>query len=118
TARLAPDQYALTRQVQAACDSGKFFAARITGKTPPAHPDTEQTFEELHKRVHSVVEYLRGYNAGDFEGADAREVALAFAPGKAMKASDYLGEMSLPNFYFHLSMAYAILRHNGVELGK
>lgn len=117
-ARLAPDQYALTRQVQATCDLAKFTAARLSGKTPPAHPDTEQTIEELHARVRSVLVYLRTFTAADFEGADSREVPLSFAPGKAMKGADYLVEMSLPNFYFHASMVYAILRHNGVELGK
>lgn len=117
-ARLAPDQYALTRQVQAACDAGKFAAARLTGKTPPAHPDTETTMEQLHARVRSVVEYLRTFHAADFDGATDRVVALPFAPGKGMKGNDYLCEMALPNFYFHIAMAYAILRHNGVDLGK
>jgi uncharacterized protein len=117
-ARLAPDQYALTRQVQAACDSAKFLAARLSGKTPPSHPDTEQTMEELHARVRAVAEYLRTFTAADFEGAEDRTVPLPFLPGKGMKGGDYLTEMSVPNFYFHVAMAYAILRHNGVELGK
>jgi len=117
-ARLAPDMYPLTRQVQAACDAAKFAAARITGKTPPAHPDTETNIEELHARVRSVVEYLKTFHAADYEGADGRMVPLAFMPGKGMKGNDYLCEMALPNFYFHLTMAYGILRHNGVDLGK
>lgn len=118
TARLAPDQYALTRQVQAACDGGKFIAARLSGKTAPSHPDTETTLEQLHARIRSVVEYLRTFTAADFEGAETRDIALPFVQGKAMKGVDYLNEMALPNFYFHVSMAYAILRHNGVDLGK
>src|SRR5262249_49317832 len=117
-ARLAPDQYALTKQVQAACDTAKFTAARLSGKTPPSHADTEQTMTELHARVRSVVEFLRTITPGDFEGAETREVPLSFMPGKAMRGSDYIVEMALPNFYFHLNMTYAILRHNGVELGK
>lgn len=118
TARLAPDQYALTRQVQASCDAAKFTAARLTGKSPPAHPDTETTLEELHARIRSVVEFLGTVSEGDFEGAAERTVGLPFAPGKGMKGADYLVEMALPNFYFHITTAYAILRHNGVPLGK
>lgn len=117
-ARLAPDQYALTRQVQAACDAAKFFAARLAGKTPPSHPDTETTLEELHARIRTVLEYLRGFSDADLEGAESRIVPLGFAPGKGLTGADYLTQMALPNFYFHVSMAYAILRHNGVPLGK
>jgi len=116
--RLAPDQYPLVRQVQAACDAAKFAAARLSGKAPPAHPDTEATMDELHARIRAVVEYLGTFTAADFEGAEARDVVLPFMPGKGMKGEDYLTEMALPNFYFHVNMAYAILRHNGVPLGK
>jgi uncharacterized protein len=118
TSRLAPDQYALTRQVQAACDSAKFTAARLSGKTAPSHPDTETTLEELHARIRAVVEFLGTFTEADFEGAEARTVALPFAPGKGMNGADYLTEMALPNFYFHVTTAYAILRHNGVPVGK
>lgn len=118
TSRLAPDQYALTRQVQAACDAAKFAAARVTGKTPPSHPDTETTVEELHARIRAVVDYLGTFTEADFEGAEKRSVALPFAAGKAIAGADYLTEMALPNFYFHVTHAYAILRHNGVPLGK
>jgi hypothetical protein len=118
SARLAPDQYALLRQVQAACDSAKFAAARVAGKTPPVHDDGEQTWDELIARLDSVVQYLGTFTAADFEGAEERVVALPFMPGKGAKGEVYLNEMALPNFYFHVSMAYAILRHNGVSLGK
>jgi uncharacterized protein len=117
-ARLAPDQYALTRQIQAVCDGAKFTCARLSGKTPPSHPDTETTVEQLHARIRTVVEYLGSFSAADFEGAEAREIVLPFMPTKAMKGADYLSEMALPNFYFHVAHAYAILRHNGVPLGK
>lgn len=117
-ARLAPDQYPLTRQVQAACDAAKFLAARLSGRTPPAHPDTETTMEQLHARVRSVIDYVSGIEQEAYEGAYERIVPLPFMPGKGMKGADYLMEMALPNFYFHVSMAYAILRHDGVELGK
>ncbi|MEZ4296979.1 MAG: DUF1993 domain-containing protein [Polyangiaceae bacterium] len=117
-ARLAPDQYPLVRQVQAACDAAKFLAARLAGKTAPAHPDTETTFAELHTRIRAVMEYIGGFSAEDFKGGEERTVPLGFMPGKGLVGSDYMVEMALPNFYFHTCMAYAILRHNGVELGK
>ena len=117
-ARLAPDQYPLVRQVQSACDTAKFTAARLTGKEAPKHPDTEATLDELHARVKAVVDYLRTFKESDFAGAESRKVELSFLPGKVMSTSDYLNEMALPNFYFHAAHAYAILRHNGVPLGK
>jgi hypothetical protein len=116
--RLAPDMFPLVRQVQAACDSAKFAAARTAGKEPPSHPDTEQTFEELRARIATVVSYLDGFHASDFDGADARKVSLPRWEGKSMTAADYLVEHAVPNFFFHLTTAYAILRHNGVDVGK
>ena len=118
TSRLAPDQYPLVRQVQSACDGAKFAAARLTGKEAPKHPDTEQTMEELRARVASCIEYLGTFTEADFKGAADRSVALPFLEGKTILGTDYLNEMVLPNFYFHLTTAYAILRHNGVGLGK
>ena len=116
--RLAPDQYALVRQVQAACDAAKTAAARLTGEEPPKHPDTEQTLEEIRARIRTCITYLESKKPEQFAGADTRPVALPFIPGKLILGADYVHELSLPNFYFHLSMAYAILRHNGVDLGK
>lgn len=116
--RLAPDQFPLLKQVQAACDQAKTAAARITGREPPKHPDTEVTFDELKARIATVKRYLAEFSAKDFEGAESRVIALPFMPGKGMTGSHYACEMALPNFYFHASMAYAILRHNGVDLGK
>jgi len=117
-ARLAPDMYPLSRQVQAACDGAKFLAARLSGKEPPKHPDTERTLDELHARIQSVREYLKSYSVRDFEGAENRLVPLSFMPGKGLTGRDFLEQMNLPNTYFHLGMAYAILRHNGVPLSK
>ena len=117
-ARLAPDQYAFVRQIQAACDSAKFPAARLAGWEPPKHPDTEQTFEELRRRVQTVLAYLDTFKPEDFVNAEKRLVALPFLEGKVLTAIDYLNELALPNFYFHVTTAYAILRHNGVDLGK
>ena len=117
-ARLAPDQYTLMRQIQSACDAAKFAAARLTGKEAPKHPDTEQTLDEIRARIAAVVSYLDTFTAADFEGASQRDIALPFLEGKVMRGTDYLNEMVLPNFYFHVTTAYAILRHNGVKLGK
>jgi len=118
SARLAPDQYPLLRQIQAACDAAKFAAARLTGREAPKHPDTESTLAEIRARLRAVIGYLGDFADKDFEGASARVVELSFMPGKGMLAGDYLNQMALPNFYFHATHAYAILRHNGVALGK
>ena len=117
-ARLAPDQYPLSRQVQSACDGAKFAAARLTGKEAPKHPDTEQTVDELRARIKSCLGYLDTFSAADFASASGRMIELPFLEGKLLSAGDYLNEMVLPNFYFHVTTAYAILRHNGVDVGK
>jgi hypothetical protein len=117
-ARLAPDQYPLVRQVQASCDTAKFAAARLSGKEAPKHPDTEQTMDELHARIASVTSYLGTFVEKDFDGAETRVVKLPFREGKGLVGSDYLVEMAQPNFFFHVTHSYAILRHNGVDLGK
>jgi hypothetical protein len=116
--RLAPDMYPFPRQIGSACDAAKFLAARLTGKEPPKHPDTECTLDECRARIASVVEYLSSFKESDFEGADSRSVPLPWMPGKSMKALDYMVQLSTPNFYFHVTTAYAILRSNGVDLGK
>ena len=118
SARLAPDQFPLLQQIRSACDAAKFGAARAAGKDAPKHPDNETSFDELRARIKDVVGYLDGFTAKDFEGADERTVVLSFIPGKALRAGDYFTELALPNFFFHISHAYAILRHNGVDLGK
>jgi uncharacterized protein len=119
TARLAPDQFALVRQIQSVCDQCKLTPARLAGKEAPKHPDTEQSFDELRKRLHSVIAYLDTFQPSDLEGAAERLISLPFFPeGKAMLGADYLTQRQLPNVYFHASMVYAILRHNGVDLGK
>ena len=117
-ARLAPDQYPLVRQIQSACDGAKFAAARLTGKEAPKHPDTEQTMDEIRARVQACSTYLATFTAADFTGAETRAIELPFLEGKVLAGRDYLNEMVLPNFYFHIVTAYAILRHNGVDLGK
>ena len=116
--RLAPDQFAFARQVQNACDTAKLVAARLSGKTAPAHADTEQTLDELRARVQSVVAYLDTFTAADFEAAATRVITQPRWEGKIMSGADYFREHGQPNFFFHITHAYAILRHAGVTLGK
>jgi uncharacterized protein len=116
--RLAPDQFAFDRQIQTACDNAKFIAGRLTGKEWPAHPDVETTFDQLRARVASVIAYLETYQLEDFTGAEGRKISLPWMDGKWMRGDEYVTQFALANFYFHTTMVYAILRHNGVELGK
>jgi hypothetical protein len=116
--RLAPDQYSLGRQVQSCCDSAKFAAARLTGTDAPKHADTEQTMDELRARIRACIAYLGTFKSADFADAEKRQILLPFLEGKFILGSDYVVEMASPNFYFHITTAYAILRHNGVEIGK
>ena len=116
--RLAPDQFSFVKQVQAACDTAKLAASRLTGKDAPAHPDTEQTIEELRARVRSVVAYLDSFSPADFAESATRSVTTPRWEGKTMTGANYFLEHGQPNFYFHLTHAYAILRHSGVALGK
>jgi len=117
-ARLAPDQFAFVKQVQAVCDVAKLAASRLTGKDAPVHPDTEQTIPELRARVHAVIAYLDGLRPQDFAGAETRKISQPRWEGRWMTGHDYFLEHGLPNFYFHLTHVYAILRHNGVSVGK
>lgn len=116
--RLAPDQKPFIYQVQSACDYIKAAAAWLSGQTPPKHPDTEQTIGELRARVHKTVAFVDTVKEPQYAGAAARRVTFSWAPGKTMAGDDYLVQMAIPNTYFHLTMAYAILRHNGVDVGK
>jgi len=118
-ARLAPDQFTLDKQVQTACDNAKFLAARLAGREGwPAHADTETSLDQLRARIASVIGYLETFKAEDFAGAEERKISLPWMEGKWMRGDEYLVQFALPNLYFHLTTAYAILRHNGVELGK
>ena len=118
TFRLAPDQLAFARQIQIACDTAKLGASRITGKEAPSNADTEQTLDELRARLQSVIAYLDGFSEKDFEGAATRSVTQPRWEGKVMTGKDYFIEHVQPNFYFHMAHTYAILRHNGVPVGK
>lgn len=116
--RLAPDQRPLSFQVQTTCDTLKLGAARLAGKDAPSHADTETKLEELQARVRSVIGYIDGYKEQDFAASATRLITQPRWEGKVMTGSDYLLEHVVPNFFFHASHTYAILRHNGVNVGK
>jgi hypothetical protein len=116
--RLAPNQWALARQMTAAADTAKFTVARLTGKEAPRQADTETTIDEVRARLRWTVTYLDGFARDDFHGAAERLISPAPLQGKQILGADYFHQMQLPNFYFHVTTAYAILRHNGLELGK
>lgn len=118
--RLAPDQFNFIRQIQIACDTAKLGVARLTGKTDtvPVHADTETTLAELQQRIKSVQDYLAGFSAADFAGSETIKVTNPRWEGKHLLGYDFLMQHVIPNFYFHITTAYAILRHNGVDIGK
>jgi hypothetical protein len=118
-ARLFPDMFPLTRQVQIATDFARGTSARLAGIEPPAVEDNEQTFVELAARVDSAITYLRTLTAAQIDGSEAREITRTIrGVPRTFNGLDYLLKYALPNFYFHTATAYAILRHNGVEVGK
>ena len=118
-ARLAPDMLSLVGQVQRASDTAKNAAGRLSGTPAPSVPDEEKTLEDLRNRIRMTVDYLSSVTPEALEGSETRPVNLK--AGKVdvhYSGQDYLTNFALPNFYFHLTTAYAILRHNGVEVGK
>jgi hypothetical protein len=116
--RLAPDMFPLVRQVQICCDSAKLAASYLSGKPAESQPDTEATLDELRARVQSIIRYLDGFGPDDFAGATNRVVSQPRWKGEWMTGQDYLVQHGLPNFFFHLTTTYAILRHGGVAVGK
>lgn len=117
--RLAPDMLPFTRQVMIATDTAKGCAARLAGVTPPVYEDTEKTLDELQARVAKTIAYLQTFKPEQIDGSEEKEVTLKRRDGEERyQGLHYLQWHAIPNFYFHVSMAYAILRHNGVEIGK
>lgn len=116
--RLAPDQFHMIRQIQIACDTAKLCAARLTGKEAPSHPDTEKTFAEVKARIQSTIAFLETLAEKDYAEAATRRVSQPRWEGKWLNGEEYVLHHAIPNFYFHVTTAYAILRHNGVEIGK
>ncbi len=117
--RLAPDMFDLKRQVQLVTDFAKGCGARLAGVAVPSYTDDETTFEGLSARIEKCVAFLESLDKAAFTGADTRELTLKMG-GREMtlRGLEYANAAALPNFYFHLTTAYNILRHNGVELGK
>ena len=118
-ARLFPDMFALTRQVQIASDAAKGAGARLAGIAVPSWPDEEKSLDELQARISRTIEFLGGLKPEQFDGAESREISLK-AGGRELNFTGfaYLETWAKPNFYFHVTTAYAILRHNGVDVGK
>jgi len=119
-ARLAPDMRPFPGQFQMASDTAKFAIARLTGVEAPAMPDTETSFAELKGRCQRTIDFIHGVERSKFDGADTREVQLKFPNGMGYRftGSEYLTGFVLPNFFFHVTTAYALLRANGVTVGK
>jgi hypothetical protein len=119
TARLYPDMLSLTRNVMIACDTAKGIAARLSRTDNPVHEDKETTFSELRARITKTIDFMESVPAVEFDGAEAREVELKFGPMELKyTGAAYLADFATPNFYFHMTTAYCILRHNGVPIGK
>jgi hypothetical protein len=118
-ARLAPDMHPLARQIQIATDMVKNGAARLAAADIPSYPDTETTYEELQARIAKTVAFLESFKEPQFEGSEDRQIVLKFPHGEmTFSGADYLTGFVLPNLYFHTTTTFAILRHNGVPLGK
>jgi hypothetical protein len=119
SARLAPDMLPLTRQVQIATDQAKGCVARLAGHPPEVMEDTETTIAELQTRIKKVIAIVEGYKPEQLEGAETREISIKIQDSELkFSGIDYVNHWAMPNFYFHATTAYAILRHNGIELGK
>jgi hypothetical protein len=119
-ARLFPDMFPLTRQVQVACDFGKSIPSRLAGVDVPAYEDSEQTFAELQARIARTIAVIDGIDPARFDGSESRQIVLR--PGtpkeRSIGGQAYLLNYGLPQFFFHVTTAYALLRHNGVAIGK
>jgi uncharacterized protein len=118
--RLAPDMLPFTRQVLIACDAAKLGVARISGMEAPKFEDTEATFGELKARIQKTLDYLQSVPASAMDGSEERQITFPAGRDRTltMTAQAYLTTWALPNFFFHVTTAYNILRHNGVDLGK
>lgn len=117
-ARLAPDQFHLIRQVQITCDTAKICVSKLTSKEAPVHDDKETTLPELRSRIADTIAFIKSVSEADFAGAAERRVTTPRWDGKYLMGHEYLTQHSLPNFYFHMTVAYEILRHNGLDIGK
>ncbi|KTD51104.1 DUF1993 domain-containing protein [Legionella quateirensis] len=118
-ARLAPDMFPLVRQIQIATDTAKGCASRLADIEIPVYADTESSFAELEDRIQKTIHFLQSVNSSDIDSSENREVTFKTQHHELhFKGLDYVTHFVLPNFYFHISMTYAILRHNGLAIGK
>ena len=117
-ARLAPDMLNFVRQIQIACDTAKFCASRLTGKDAPVNDDKEATLDECKTRIATTLSYLKDFSAKDFVGTEDKKITTPRWEGKWLTGTEYATQHALPNLFFHVTTAYAILRHNGVDIGK
>jgi len=119
TARLAPDMLPFTKQIQIASDAAKFCIARLAGVEAPKFDDTETTLAELRERVKKTIDYVQSVPAAQIDGSDDRDIVVPRRDGSiTLKGEVYLKHFAMPNFFFHVTTTYALLRHNGVDLGK
>lgn len=116
--RIAPDMFPFVKQVQMATDNAKGSSARLAGVEAPAYEDNESTIDELIARVDKTVAFLETITPEDLAEAESRQITLPYFPGKFMAGLDYAREYAIPNFFFHVAMAYALVRKNGVAIGK
>lgn len=116
--KLAADMFPFIRQVQITCDIAKATCARLTGTTAPSFPDDEKSITELFARIDKTLDYVKTFTGNDFKGYENQKISFPWNPGKHLMGHDYLISYALPNFYFHLAASYALLRSNGVHLGK
>jgi hypothetical protein len=118
-ARLAPDMHPFPRQIQITSDIAKLAAARFAQMDPPSFPDTETTFPELQQRIRKTIDYLKSVPREKFDGAEDRTITLKFPQGEMQfTGRDFVTNFALSNFFFHVTTAYDILRHKGIEIGK
>ncbi len=116
--RLAPDQFHFIWQVQATCDTAKKYYANLSGKEAPKHEDIEKTVSDLKERIRSTIQFLETAKPEDFKGWETKKVTNPRREGKYLPAAEFAMHQAIPNFYFHMTTAYAILRNNGVDVGK
>lgn len=118
--QLAPDMFNLARQVQSAADAAKTGAARLSGEAPPSHPDTETTFDELKDRIAKVIAYVEGFTPEQINAGGDRSITIPTRsePHVFKNGGDYLTQFLIPNFFFHVTTAYGLVRKQGVEIGK
>ena len=118
-ARLYPNMFPLSRQIQIATDMAKGAAARLAGVERPVHEDTEASFDEMQTRIQKTIDFLNSITPAQVDGSEEKTIALTIGGQPVtLKGQEYLLFNALPNFYFHVTTAYTVLRHNGVEIGK